>query len=96
MKINRAKIEKAIAKCRRNLKSGERVKILFSEKNGEIVFSGHAWNHNCFYTVEDMKENRDFAVYQGDGSGDDWETSGMSVSLTSEEKDILGEITINA
>ena len=89
MKIDSKAIKEAIKRSYKNKKKDEKVTILFSEKDGEIVFSGHPWAWNCFYTVSDLRRNNDFEIARsGDG---EFCTLGAGVALTARELEKLAD-----
>jgi len=91
MKINTEKIEKEIAILQKKAQANEKVEIVFTTDESEIVFSGHVWGSSCWYTIDDLRRNGDFkVVISPDG---DYATVGIEVSLTQEELKTLWKLT---
>ena len=93
MKINVEKIEKEIASLQKKTQANEKVEIIFttSKDESEVLFNGHVWGSNCWYSIEDLRKNGDFQiVVSPDG---DYATAGIEVSLTQKELETLWKIS---
>ena len=90
MKIDTVKITNQIADLESKTATDEKTELLFTIKDNEIVFSGHNWKSNCFYTTGQMVLNNNFKIYI-DSYGKPY-TSGADVNLTTEDLNTLGNI----
>lgn len=94
LKINEQEIVDDIKDTYASKEENEKVEMLFTSIDNEVVFTGHTWETDRFYTIRDLKEMNDFRIVY-DNFSCEYEIRGTDFNLTQADIDTIGEIITN-